>query len=101
MKVQPIRVVVVGQHIRLMFGQTLMHSEEYTTPAGARRAARNLVKAINERPMQLEYQLRGSWVVRKVRKLWATGNTATAMPVYLNPPTSWWPPHFEPFLGDE
>lgn len=60
-------VDVVGRHVRLSFGQILMHSEDYSTVGNARRAGRSLAAAISDRPVVLRYELRGRGVVEVIR----------------------------------
>jgi hypothetical protein len=64
---RPIEIKVLGKHVRLTVGQTLMHSEEYADAAKARRAAKSLAASICERPVRLSYLLRGEWVHERVR----------------------------------
>lgn len=100
-RIRPVRVVVVRNHVQLRSGQIIMHSEEYHDPAGARRAAKGLVKAINTRPMRLEYALRGKWIVEEVRKLWMSGrNKPVVLPVDGGPDQAY-PPYFEPMLDGD
>lgn len=74
-----IDIDVVDNHVRLRCGQISMHSEEYHDSSTARRAARNLVDAINTRPMRLSMALRGKWVVEEVRKVWMSGSGKTVV----------------------
>ena len=60
-------VEVVDLHVRLTFGQILMHSEDYSTVGNARRAGKSLAAAIVGRPVVLRYELRGKPVVERVR----------------------------------
>lgn len=94
-----IDVEQVDRHIRIRCGQIIMHSEEYYDEASARRAARQLVKAINTRPMRLSLWLHGKQVVTLVRRVWATGAGKTVvLPVDDGPDTfrgSYFDPAFE------
>lgn len=99
-KPRPVRVVVVRNHVRLFYGQIYMHSEEYASHAGAKRAAKGLVRAINASPMTLEYTHRGNWVVQTVRKLWASGRgVPVSMPIEIE--VKAYPPYFDPALEGE
>ena len=85
-----IEVEVVDKHVRLMYGQIYMHSEEYSTESNAKRAARNLVKAINTRPMRLVYwhghHGRRKRIVALVRQVFAIGgDEAVALPTEVAP----------------
>jgi hypothetical protein len=101
---RPIDVEVVDLHVRIKYGKILMHSEEYSTTANARRAARDLVKAINTRPMRLIYwDLRGvpHRVVKVVRKVWQSGAGKTiVLPIDGGPDTAR-PPYFDPHLESD
>ncbi len=101
----PIKVEVVDRHVRVRFGQILMHSEEYADEFKARRAARGLITAINTRPMELVYW-RGRMgnktrVVEVVRKVWQSGRGKTIVLPVDGGPDSAYPPYFEPSFGDE
>jgi len=82
MKQRHIEVEQVDTHIRLKSGQILLSSENYFDEATARRAAKQLVHAINTRPMRLTLWLRGNPVTKLVRKVWSVGaDEVAALPV--------------------
>lgn len=84
---RPLVIEVHDRHVDIIVnGKILAHSEDYASEAGARRAARTLIYAINHRPTRLV-----EWVGRigeqiridkRVRKLWASPGVApVALPV--------------------
>lgn len=90
MSVKHIDIEVHDLHIDIVVnGKIMAHSEEYASVSNARRAARDLVAAINFRPMRLVWWSgrRGAMVRNEklVRKLWtrwqADSVERIAMPV--------------------
>lgn len=98
MRQRYIDVEQVDKHVRVRCGQIIMHSEEYFDEATARRAARTLVKAVNERPMRLSLWLRGEKVTELVRKVWATGAGRTVVLPVDGGPDMFRGSYFDPAL---
>jgi len=107
-------IQVEDRHFRIVLnGRIMAHSEDYATPAKARRAAKQLIDAINTRPMRLIFWMGRMGYQKRhvvpVRKLWWLAGRVVALPqdmavsdvtgtLSVQPEGA--PPIFEPDLGD-